>query len=92
MSLYFKGIDWDRVDDKWTHIRTAEDNDWDDIAYIKWERGTNENEVVRTDGKIVIFEDTFHNSSYRETVKEFIFVGAENPSPLGDGMNATHRK
>ena len=72
MSLYFKGIDWDQINDGWTYIRTIENNDWCDIAYIKWKRGTNENIVVTIYDEIKIFKYVFNNDFYKETVKEFI--------------------
>ena len=71
MSLYFKGIDWDQIDDRWICIRHKNHNCYN-IAYVKWKRGTNENEVITIDNKIIIFEDIFKNSYYGETAEEFI--------------------
>ena len=43
---------------------------------------------------VYIYKDRFTQyfkriPSYKPTI-DFILAGAENPSPLGDGMNATH--
>ena len=40
--------------------------------------------------KVYYEDDVGSEILYITDINEFILEGAENPSPLGDGMNATH--